>query len=96
MSIDAALLEIRAATDEVRTVARATGDSSRLGTAAWLDTRFAEVSNVPELRAAARDALHLWGGMGSFSDVGSTEAHHAVERLRLALRRALSWRLVLD
>ncbi|PPG49038.1 hypothetical protein C5C24_14040 [Rathayibacter sp. AY2B3] len=89
----AVLAEITAAVAEVRDVARAQDDTSRTRAADWLDGLFAGVTTHRDLRAAAAEALGLWGGAGSFSDVGSAEADHAVGRLYRALRAGRSWLL---
>ncbi|KTR41415.1 hypothetical protein NS263_04680 [Curtobacterium oceanosedimentum] len=89
--MSALLSEVRAAIDEVRRAAELDHDGPRRQAAAWLDDEFAEVRTRPELRAAARRASGLWGGMGSFSDAGSPAGGRAVDRLGRALSRARSW-----
>lgn len=76
----------------MRTVAAAEHDSARQGAATWLDSVFADVGTRAELRAAAKLALGLWGGMGSFSDANTREDGAAIDRLGRALTRARrSW-----
>lgn len=82
--------EILASIAGVRSVARAEDDTARESAAGWLDGLFADVTTRRELRTAAHQALTLWGGAGSFSDVGTPESAAAVDRLRTALRRARS------
>lgn len=89
----AVLAEIAAAIDEFRELARVQDDGARTNAAVWLDQLFAEVTSRSDLRRAATEALQLWVGMGSFSDVCCTRVDHAVERLRRALRAAQSWLL---
>lgn len=89
----AVMAEIAAAIDEFRELAWAQDDRARSNAAIWLDQLFAEVTTRRDLRRAAAEALQLWGGMGSFSDVCCTHVDHAVERLRRALRAAQSWLL---
>lgn len=83
--------EILSAVGGVRSVARSEHDSAREQAAGWLDGLFTGVTTRQELRVAAKQALGLWGGMGSFSDAGSPGSADAVDRLRVALRRARSW-----
>lgn len=91
-TVSALLAEVRSAVDEVRTVAAAEHDSARQGAATWLDSVFADVGTRAELRAAAKVALGLWGGMGSFSDANTREDGAAIDRLGRALTRARrSW-----
>ncbi|PPG91868.1 hypothetical protein C5C39_05890 [Rathayibacter sp. AY1F3] len=92
-TIPAVLAEITAAVAEVRDVARSQQDGARARVADRLDEMFAGATTRREVRAAAADALGLWGGAGSFSDVGSAEADHAVTRLYRALRAGRSWLL---
>lgn len=83
--------EVSSAIAEVRTVARSEHDEQRNRTADWLDEQFVDVTDGRGLREAAANALNLYGGAGSFSDVGTAESHHAVTQLAVALRRARSW-----
>ena len=82
--------EILSAVAEVRAVACAENDESRTRTADWLDWLFVNVADARSLREAAASALALYGGAGSFSDVGTAESHHAITNLAVALRRVRS------
>jgi uncharacterized protein DUF6966 len=82
--------EILSAIAMVRAVARSENDGQRTNTADWLDGLFVDVTDVHSLREAAARALSLYGGAGSFSDVGTAESHHAVTQLANALRRGRS------
>lgn len=90
-TVEAVREEIMTAIAEVRSVAQAEQDESRQTTANWFDARFADVTDTRGLRVAAADGLSLYGGNGSFSDVGTAESHHAVSNLAVALRRGPSW-----
>ncbi|WP_104044041.1 hypothetical protein [Arthrobacter sp. ZGTC412] len=90
-TVEAVRDEIISAIAEVRAVARSEHDEQRNRTADWLDALFVGVTDAGALRAAAADALSLYGGNGSFSDVGTAESHHAVTQLGTALRRGRSW-----
>ncbi|PPG34101.1 hypothetical protein C5C41_14250 [Rathayibacter sp. AY1E9] len=92
-TIPAVLAEITAAVAEVRDVARSEQDGARARVADRLDELFAGATTRRDVRAAAADALGLWGGAGSFSNVGSAEADHAIRRLYRALRAGRSWLL---
>lgn len=83
--------EILAAVAEVRSVARDEDDEHRQHTANWLEEQFGGVTEPRELREASARALGLYGGMGSFSDVGTEKSHQAVRRLADALHRGRSW-----
>ena len=83
--------EILSAIAEVRTVARSESDKQRSHAADWLHELFVGVADRRGLRAAAAKAFSLYGGTGSFSDVGSAESAHAVDRLAKGLRRGRSW-----
>jgi hypothetical protein len=72
-------------------VAGSEHDESRKMTADYLDAQVAGTTDARALRAAAAGALSLYGGNGSFSDVGTAESARAVEGLRWALRRGRSW-----
>ena len=80
-TVEAVRDEIVSAIAEVRAVARAEHDESRQMTADYLDAQFADITKVRALRAAAADAQALYGGAGSFSDVGSAESARAVDGL---------------
>lgn len=82
--------EIISAIAEVRSVARAEHDQRRNHTADWLDEQFTGVTDPRTLRTAAAKALTLYGGWGSFSDVGTADSARAVDRLANALRRGRS------
>lgn len=83
------LREIQDASERLRSVSRACGDSQRAEIAARLSDEFAGLVERREIRAVARNWLGIYrGGMGSFSDVGSQDMSDAVEGLRRALRRA--------
>lgn len=86
--------EILSAIAEVRAVARSEHDEQRTNTADWLVGLFVDVTDVHSLREAAASALSLYGGAGSFSDVGTAESHHAVSQLADTLRRGRSWFLL--
>ena len=90
-TVESVRAEIIAAIEEVRSVAQAEHDESRTMTADWLDAQFSGVTDARGLRGAAASALALYGGAGSFSDVGTAESHHAVSNLAVALRRGRSW-----
>ncbi|UBQ02768.1 hypothetical protein [Curtobacterium sp. TXMA1] len=91
-TVSALLAEVHGAVDEVRAVAKAEHDSARQGAANWLDRLFGDVGTRAELRVAAKMALVLWGGMGSFSDANTREDGAAIDRLGRALTRARrSW-----
>jgi hypothetical protein len=90
-SVDEIRNEILAAVSEVRSVARNEDDEHRQHTANWLDEQFSGVTEPRELREASARALGLYGGMGSFSDVGTAASHRAVRRLADALHRGRSW-----
>jgi hypothetical protein len=82
--------EILAAIEEVRTVARSEHDAQRKQAADWLGEQFTGVTDRGGLREAASNGLRLYGGMGSFADVGTAESAQAVDRLGTALRRGRS------
>ena len=90
-TVESVRAEIISAIAEVRSVAHAEHDESRQTTADWLDALFADVTDARGLREGAADALSLYGGNGSFSDVGTAESHHAITNLAAALRRGRSW-----
>jgi hypothetical protein len=90
-TVEAVRDEIISAIVDVRTVARSERDEQRNKTADWLDEQFIDVTDGRGLREAAANALTLYGGAGSFSDVGTAESHHAVTQLAVALRRGRSW-----
>ena len=74
--------EIRSAIARLRSAAIADEDSRRLQTAEQLELRFAGIVSSLELRAAARDALRLYGGgMGAFQDAGSSATASAIAGL---------------
>jgi hypothetical protein len=89
-TVSSALNEIISAIAEVRRVAQAEHDEPRSFTADYLDREFAQVNDRRSLRAAASNALTLYGGWGSFSDVGTEESARAVGNLQKALHRARS------
>lgn len=93
-TVEAVRAEIISAIKEVRTVARSEHDDQRSRVADWLDEQFMDVTDGRGLRGAAANALTLYGGAGSFSDVGTAESDHAVIRLGAALRRGRSWFLL--
>lgn len=86
LNVDAHRNEILSAIAEVRTVARSQHDEPRTHSADWLDELFIDATDEQTLRKAAASALTLYGGNGSFADVGDAESAHAVDRLRAALR----------
>ena len=90
-TVESVRAEIITAIAEVRTVAQTEHDESRKMTADCLDAQFADVTDARDLREAAADALSLYGGNGSFSDVGTAESHQAITNLAAALRRGRSW-----
>lgn len=84
--MEAARDEIAGAISEVRAVARAENDESRQMAADYLDAQFAGITDARALREAAANAQALYGGAGSFSDVGSAESARAVGNLWHALQ----------
>jgi hypothetical protein len=79
--------DVAAAIADVRSVARSEGDSRRSQVADWLEGLFLDATDRRELHVAAATALGLYGGMGSFSDVGTAASAHAVDELAKALQR---------
>lgn len=92
-NLEAVRDEILSAIAEVRTVARSEHDEQRNHAADWLDELFIDVTDKRGLREAAATALTLYGGWGSFSDVGTSESAHAVDRLAIALKHGRTWLL---
>lgn len=92
-TIEAVRAEIVAAIAEVRSVARSEHDEQRNHAADWLDALFFDVTDRRGLREAAATALTLYGGWGSFSDVGTSESANAVDRLAVALKHGRTWLL---
>jgi hypothetical protein len=90
-AVEAVRDEILSAIAEVRTVARSEDDTQRSHAADWLLELFVGVEDRRSLRATAAKARSLYGGTGSFSDVGTAESAHAVDRLAKGLRRGRSW-----
>jgi hypothetical protein len=90
-TIEAVRDDVVSAIAEVRAVARAERDDRRNHTADWLDRLFVGVMDANGLREAAAEALTLYGGMGSFSDVGTAESARVVDNLAGALQRGRSW-----
>lgn len=90
-TVEAFRAEIVSAVAEVRAVARAEHDESRQMTADYLDAEFAGITDARSLRAAAADVQVLYGGAGSFSDVGAAESARAGDGLWDALQRGRSW-----
>jgi hypothetical protein len=90
-AVEAVRDDILSAIAEVRTVARSESDKQRSHATDWLHELFIGVSDRRGLRSSAAKALSLYGGAGSFSDVGTTESAHAVDRLAKGLRRGRSW-----
>ncbi|QXQ09070.1 hypothetical protein [Paeniglutamicibacter sp. Y32M11] len=80
--------DVAAAIAEVRSVARSEGDSRRGQVADWLEGLFHDATDRTALHVAAATALGLYGGMGSFADVGTAASAHAVDGLAKALQRA--------
>ncbi|MHA7284503.1 DUF6966 domain-containing protein [Arthrobacter sp. TMS2-4] len=90
-TVQAARDEIIAAIAELRAAAELGQDRRRVDAADWLEELFVDVVDRRGLREASTQALTLYrGGMGSFQDVGYEAAGHAVDRLRVALRRGRS------
>jgi hypothetical protein len=85
-TVEAVKAEILAAIEQVRTVARAEQDEQRKHAADWLGEQFTDVADRSGLREAASNGLRLYGGMGSFADVGTAESAQAVDSLGAALR----------
>jgi hypothetical protein len=83
--------EIISAIAEVRAVARAEHNEARNKTADWLDGLFVGATDAGNLREASARALTLYGGAGSFADVGTAESGHAVDKLAGALESGRSW-----
>lgn len=73
-TVESVRAEIISAIAEVRTVAQAEHDESRQMTADWLDAQFVDVTDARALRGSAAEALSLYGGNGSFSDVWTAES----------------------
>ncbi|MFJ6418256.1 DUF6966 domain-containing protein [Paeniglutamicibacter sp. NPDC091659] len=90
-SVDAVRDEIVSAIAEVRFVARSEHDEHRAHAADWLEEQFIDAKDGHALREASAKAFTLYGGMGSFSDVGTASSAHAVDRLAAALRHGRSW-----
>lgn len=90
-TIEAVRDDIISAIAEVRAVARAERDDRRNHAADWLDGLFVGVTDARGLREAAAEALALYGGLGSFSDVGTAESARVVDKLAGALQRGRSW-----
>lgn len=82
--------DIIAAIADLRAVARIEHDERRNHVADWLDGLFADVMDANGLRKAAAEALTLYGGAGSFADVGSTESARVVDKLAGTLERGRS------
>jgi hypothetical protein len=80
-----------AAVADLRAVARIEHDERRNHTADWLDGLFADVIDASGLREAAAEALTLFGGAGSFADVGSAESARVVDKLAGTLEPGRSW-----
>lgn len=89
-TVDSVRADIISAIAEVRAVAQAEHDEQRTRTADYLDQRFADVTDRQGLRDAADGALSLYGGAGSFADVGTAESARAVVNLQEALQVARS------
>lgn len=83
--------EILSAIAEVRAVALSETDDQRSHAADWLEEQFLGVTDSRGLRGAAAKAFTLYSGMGSFSDVGTAQSAHAIDRLAKSLRRGRSW-----
>ena len=90
-TVECVRAEIISAIVEVRTVARSEHDERRHHAADWLDGLFVDATDAHSLREAAASALSLYGGAGSFADVGTAESAHAVDNLLRALRGGRSW-----
>lgn len=90
-AVEAVRDEILSAIEEVHAVAHSESDRQRSRAADWLHELFIGVADRRGLRATAAKALSLYGGTGSFSDVGTAESTHAVDRLAKSLRRGRSW-----
>ncbi|AIY02783.1 hypothetical protein ART_3184 [Arthrobacter sp. PAMC 25486] len=78
--------EIVAAIAEVRAVAKSEHDVQRNHAAEWFSELFIDVTDRCGLREAAATALTLYGGWGSFSDVGTSASAQAVDRPTVALK----------
>jgi hypothetical protein len=85
-TVEAVKDEILAAIEQVRAVARSEHDGQRKLAADWLGEQFTDVTDRRGLREAASNGLRLYGGMGSFADVGTAESAEAANRLGAALR----------
>ena len=72
----------------VRSAALLEHDEWRLGIAARIENMFTGVAEAADLRDRAADCLRLYGGMGSFADVGTETMADAVAKLRMPLVRA--------
>ncbi len=82
--------EIIAAAAELRGVALAEQDKPRQEVADWIEEQFIGIADPRLLLEVTRNALTFYqGGMGSFQDVDTGAASHAVNRLRTALTHAL-------
>lgn len=80
--------EILSAAAAVRAAARLENDEWRSGVATRIEELFTGVTEAGDLRERAADCLGLYGGMGSFSDVGTELMSDAVSKLRIPLVRA--------
>ncbi|WP_336715146.1 hypothetical protein [Arthrobacter sp. USHLN218] len=89
-TVDSVRADIISAIAEMRAVAQEEQDEQRTRTADYLDQRFAGVTDRQGLREAAEGALTLYGGAGTFADVGTAESARAVVNLQEALHMARS------
>ena len=80
--------EILSAASAVRAVARVDDDEWRRGVADRIGRMFAGISEVSDLRERSADCLRLYGGMGSFADVGTEAMADVVDKLRVPLVHA--------
>ncbi|MCC3291839.1 DUF6966 domain-containing protein [Arthrobacter sp. zg-Y1110] len=85
--------EILSAASAVRAAARVDDDEWRSGVANRIEHMFAGITEVSDLRERAADCLRLYGGMGSFADVGTEAMAGAVNKLRVPLVRARTFAL---
>lgn len=84
------LEEVRDAIAQLRAAATHNNDTRRGEVADWLTSQFDCIDNPRDIRTTAANALHLYrGGMGSFQDTGTAAMDAAVNRLHVALRRAI-------
>lgn len=80
--------DILSAAAAVRAAAKVDDDGWRSSVADRIETMFAGITEETDLRERAADCMRLYGGMGSFADVGTEVMADAVGKLRVPLVRA--------